>query len=131
MITANYHEVISLELFPIENTPEPNSVTWRTLKVKTLQDTHLINFFPHKENGSLNMRSAVPSIEVLGPNQTCVRIEDKVYFYSYADCVGFCQGAIRIFRDDNHSLTTKKHITKMCKGFKPVHPTMFYQTIAN
>ena len=130
MIITNYHEILSLKLSPIKTTPEPIAVTWRVLEIETEQGTHVINFFPNK-NGSLNMKSAIPSIEVLGPNQTCVRIEDKVYFYSYADCVGFCQGAIRIFRDDNHSLTTKKHITKMCKGFKPVHPTMFYQTIAN
>ena len=130
MITANYHEVISLELFPIENTPAPNSVTWRTLKVKTLQDTHVINFFPNKENGSLNMRSAVPSIEVLGPNQTLVQVGDKVYFYSYSDCVGFCHGTTRVVRDDNHSRTTKRNIAKICKGFKLVSPEEFYRTIA-
>ena len=129
MIITNYHEILSLKLSPIKTTPEPIAVTWRVLEIETEQGTHLINFFPHK-NGSLNMRSAIPSIEVLGPNQTLVQVGDKVYFYSYSDCVGFCHESTMVVRDDNHSLTTKRHIAKMCKGFKLVSPEEFYRTIA-
>lgn len=130
MISTNYHEVISLEFYPIKNIPAPDSVTWRTLEVKTTTETHMINFFPSKDNGNLNIPAAVPVIEILGPNQTSIQIGDKTYFYSYQDCVGFCQGKTRIFRDDNYSLTTKKHISKMCKGFAPVAPIIFYQAIS-
>lgn len=135
MIITNYHEVTALTLSPIKTLPPPEQVIWRVLQVETVTETHEINFFlkdAQQDNVGFQTKSfpLIPKVEILGANQTCVRINDKAYFYSYQDCVGFQCGNVKVFRNEGHSRTTKKHIATMCKGFKPVSPSDFYAVVS-
>lgn len=135
MIITNYHEVTALTLSPLKTLPVPDQVAWRVLQVETATETHVINFFLKDAQQDIvgfqkKSFALIPKVEILGANQTCVRVKDRAYFYSYQDCIGFQCGNVKVFRDEEHSLATKKHIATMCKGFKPAPPSYFYALIS-